>query len=151
MLPHPSGSTPIPSTTALPPYELHCAADAAHVSLHRAVEAPEVLPAHEITMMPSPHPYPGIPLLSAGVVSHVWHQVVSAIHSSEPINEAAVRDMLEEGCEPQHVREGSRPAATESISLQGHINSSVVQRVIVRMAVATSAEHAIWPATLIAA
>ena len=43
-------------------------------------------------------------LCGAGLVSHVWQQVVAAIHSAEPINEAAVGDMFDEACEVQHVR-----------------------------------------------
>jgi hypothetical protein len=42
-------------------------------------------------------------LLCAGVVAHVWSQVVTAVHSAEPINEDSIKDMFDEACEQAHV------------------------------------------------
>jgi hypothetical protein len=54
-------------------------------------------------MQPSYNSQRPVLLLSAGVVSHVWSQVVSAVHSAEPINEESIRDMFDEACEQAHV------------------------------------------------
>lgn len=42
-------------------------------------------------------------LLPAGLISHVWQQVVAAIHNAEPLNEGTIGDMFEEACEVPNV------------------------------------------------
>jgi hypothetical protein len=36
-------------------------------------------------------------------VSHVWSQLVTAVETADPINEASVSDMLEEACDAVQV------------------------------------------------